>query len=107
MLFTGTDEERGIKKWRKLDETGSSAQNEAMKSYELPLIQKFLDKLKICEYMPFCPRFSFKCNLSCCSSNSENVAKEEKISGHFENLSVNQDKSYMKEHSDSGDSTKL
>lgn len=103
----GTDEERGIKKWRKLDETGSSAQNEAMKSYELPLIQKFLDKLKICEYMPFCPRFSFKCNLSCCSSNSENVAKEEKISGHFENHSVNQDKSYMNEHSDGSDSTKL
>ena len=60
--FSGTDEERGIKKWRKLDASASTSQSEALKIYELPLIQKYLNRWKICEYLPFCPTFSFGSN---------------------------------------------
>ena len=60
--FSGTDEERGIKKWRKLDASASTSQSEALKIYELPLIQKYLNRWKICEYLPFCPTFTFGSN---------------------------------------------
>lgn len=59
MHFPGTAEERGINKWRvyeELNDVTPGAKN-AFKIYDLPLIQKYLDKYKICRYLPFCPRF--------------------------------------------------
>ena len=83
-LSSGTDEERGIRKWRKLDDSASS-QSEAMKSYELPLIQKYLDKWKICRYLPFCPTFSLRCGLVCCKSRGSMSGNDTKDHNRTEN----------------------
>ena len=59
MTVLGTDEERGILKWRKQEsfEDGSSIYTTDMRTYELPFIQKYLDKISVCRYLPFCPTF--------------------------------------------------
>lgn len=54
----GTDEERGIRKWRKLTQdsdgpTGGSR----MHIYDIPLIQNCLNKVTLFRYIPFCPSF--------------------------------------------------
>ncbi|XP_060583755.1 solute carrier family 23 member 1-like isoform X5 [Ruditapes philippinarum] len=57
----GTAEERGINKWRRhvhvVDETGV---DNSMRIYDLPFIQKYLDRVRFFRYLPFCPRFSLK-----------------------------------------------
>lgn len=101
----GTDEERGIRKWRKLDESVSSMHSETMKSYELPLIQKYLDKWKICEYLPFCPTFSFRCNMVCCRSRSNTANDKEKV---LKRQSFNQNQNrFSNEHMQKNESTQL
>ncbi|XP_053374414.1 solute carrier family 23 member 2-like isoform X2 [Mercenaria mercenaria] len=57
----GTDEERGIKKWRKLTlEDEESTGGSRMHIYDLPLIQNYLDNVQIFKYIPFCPAFMRK-----------------------------------------------
>lgn len=73
----GTDEERGIIKWRRLDKRDSSFQPDALKTYEIPLIQKYLDKWSICKYLPFCPNFLFKCQCDLvCRRSRDKDAKD-------------------------------
>jgi hypothetical protein len=61
VLFSGTAEERGINKWRRhvhvVDDTGV---DNSMRIYDLPFIQKYLDRFRFFRYLPFCPRFSMK-----------------------------------------------
>ena len=59
-LISGTDEERGIKKWREYgqSETGDDRSDDM---YHLPLIQTYLDKVGFFRFLPFCPRFSLNC----------------------------------------------
>lgn len=58
--LSGTDEERGIRKWREKESTDDSAENTSGNHiYDLPFCQHFLDKFKIFHYLPICPRFSF------------------------------------------------
>ena len=83
----GTDEERGIRKWRKLDESESS-QSEAMKSYELPLIQKYIDNWKISKYLPFCPTFSLKCGLVCCKPCGDKRGNDYKEPNRTDNRQI-------------------
>ena len=55
---SGTDEERGIKKWRKLTEDSDGPSSDSrMHIYDLPLIQNCLNKVKCFRYIPFCPSF--------------------------------------------------
>lgn len=56
--FSGTDEERGLSKWR---QHGSNDASGDLRTYDIPLIQKFLDRIPIFRYLPFCPRFSPTC----------------------------------------------
>ncbi|XP_048244534.1 solute carrier family 23 member 1-like [Haliotis rufescens] len=54
----GTVEERGILKWRKHEESSSGGdRRDTLAVYDLPLIQKYLNKLKFTRYIPFCPHF--------------------------------------------------
>ncbi|XP_045176439.2 solute carrier family 23 member 1-like [Mercenaria mercenaria] len=54
----GTEEERGIKKWRTaLSEDGDNNGRSDMHIYDFPLIQRCFDKVRIFEYIPFCPTF--------------------------------------------------
>ena len=58
-FLKGTDEERGIKKWRQHEKDESTSGEESdMRIYDIPFIQKYLNKSKICRYLPFCPTFS-------------------------------------------------
>ncbi|XP_052247369.1 solute carrier family 23 member 1-like isoform X1 [Dreissena polymorpha] len=56
----GTDEERGITKWRQHGGDVGSDQS-ALRTYDIPFIQKYLDRVEFFRYLPFCPRFSMKC----------------------------------------------
>ncbi|KAL4225860.1 hypothetical protein ACF0H5_013849 [Mactra antiquata] len=58
----GTDEERGIKSWRKLSEGDGedSSESSRMKLYDLPCIQTCLDQVKCFRYIPCCPAFMRK-----------------------------------------------
>ena len=76
-IIAGTEEERGIKKWRKLNVNVSSAHSDAIKTYDLPFIQKYLDKYRFSEYLPFCPTFSMKCNW-CKSRDGNSSSNAEK-----------------------------
>ena len=76
-IRTGTDEERGVKKWRK----HFSAQEDILstindKTYDLPFITGCLRRLKCSAYIPFLPPFKYsighlvkrgfsKCKVSC------------------------------------------
>ncbi|XP_046566148.1 solute carrier family 23 member 1-like [Haliotis rubra] len=54
----GTVEERGILKWRMLGESSSGGDvRDTMAVYDLPLIQKYLNKLRCTKYIPICPNF--------------------------------------------------
>ncbi|XP_060067638.1 solute carrier family 23 member 1-like [Ylistrum balloti] len=53
----GTDEERGIKKWREMTSvTGGETKRSTV--YDIPLIQPLLDKLSCWHYFPMCPAFN-------------------------------------------------
>ena len=52
---TGTDEERGIHIWRNL-EMSKSMTDSSSSVYDLPF-QKYIDKVKLFRYIPFCPAF--------------------------------------------------
>ena len=54
--FTGTAEERGLRKWRDLD-TSSSEKASGVDVYSIDFIQKYIDKIAIFKYIPFCPSF--------------------------------------------------
>ncbi|KAL4222695.1 hypothetical protein ACF0H5_018736 [Mactra antiquata] len=55
----GTPEERGISKWRAYETSSDDAQDskDVFKIYDLPFIQRYMDKYNIFTYLPFCPRF--------------------------------------------------
>ncbi|XP_052810952.1 solute carrier family 23 member 1-like isoform X2 [Mya arenaria] len=56
----GTDDERGLTKWRQHGD-GTGNQEADMSIYDLPLIQPYLDKIPLFRYLPFCPRFTLSC----------------------------------------------
>lgn len=57
----GTAEERGINKWRKHEEVlDSTVVDDTRRIYDLPWIQKYLDKIRWFRYVPFCPRFTME-----------------------------------------------
>lgn len=59
----GTDEERGIQKWRTVtDDDGILMKISPLSIYDFPLIQKCLDKIKLFRYVPFCPSFMREIN---------------------------------------------
>ncbi|XP_064613847.1 solute carrier family 23 member 1-like isoform X2 [Liolophura sinensis] len=57
----GTDEERGILKWRQIVHTTTeqaSGKNAAdYSTYDFPLVQKFFNRWSWMSYVPFCPTF--------------------------------------------------
>ncbi|KAJ8313827.1 hypothetical protein KUTeg_008388 [Tegillarca granosa] len=72
----GTPEERGIRRWRnQLSSTEPKDGTESSSVYDLPLIQKYLDRVPLFNFLPFCPRFDLD---ACCGrvkrrSNSANI----------------------------------
>ncbi|XP_033762509.1 solute carrier family 23 member 1-like isoform X2 [Pecten maximus] len=53
----GTDEERGIKKWREMTSlTEGDTKRSAV--YDIPFIQPLLDKISCWRYFPMCPAFT-------------------------------------------------
>ena len=66
ILVLGTDEERGITKWRTLGTIHNDNGEETRSPvYDIPFIQKYLDQLTITKYIPFCPTF-----IGCCTRNT-------------------------------------
>ncbi|KAJ8313819.1 hypothetical protein KUTeg_008380 [Tegillarca granosa] len=76
MITFGTPEERGIRRWRnQLSSTEPKDGTESSSVYDLPLIQKYLDRVPLFNFLPFCPRFDLD---ACCGrvkrrSNSANI----------------------------------
>ena len=78
-ITSGTDEERGIKKWRQvIDEVAADGDAESMESganagslkpkhddrfkiYDLPLVTPFFRRQTWTRYVPFCPSFDPTC----------------------------------------------
>ncbi|XP_052721968.1 solute carrier family 23 member 1-like [Crassostrea angulata] len=57
----GTLEERGILRWRQKTDTVTTSKERNDSVYDLPCIQKYLNKLTITQYLPFCPNFQPCC----------------------------------------------
>ncbi|KAL4221299.1 hypothetical protein ACF0H5_019562 [Mactra antiquata] len=54
----GTDEERGMTTWRAAGaNTTSSPSDNRQDLYDMPVIQRRLDRYRIFQYLPICPRF--------------------------------------------------
>ncbi|ESO97390.1 hypothetical protein LOTGIDRAFT_56652, partial [Lottia gigantea] len=52
----GSEEERGIKAWREKDKNASD-DGSSSHVYDIPFIQKYLDKLACSKYVPILPNF--------------------------------------------------
>lgn len=61
LYLQGTLEERGILRWRQKDESWTASGDNVNSVYDLPCIQKYLNKLTITQYLPFCPNFQPCC----------------------------------------------
>ncbi|KAL5021813.1 hypothetical protein ScPMuIL_000968 [Solemya velum] len=66
-LLPGTDEERGIKKWRVQSES-DEADVSSVTIYNIPFVTKILEKIKLCSYIPMSPTFA-----TCCGSGSSDL----------------------------------
>lgn len=53
----GTLEERGIRKWRETTVTSGGGGESNSSVYDLPFIQKYLNRLTVTQYLPFCANF--------------------------------------------------
>ena len=56
--FAGTEEERGIRKWRNIDTETSPTSDLTTDVYSIYFIQKYLDKVSAFRFIPFCPSFT-------------------------------------------------
>lgn len=61
VFYLGTLEERGILRWRQKDDSVTTSKEMDDSVYDLPCIQKYLNKLTITRYLPFCPNFQPCC----------------------------------------------
>ena len=69
ILIAGTDEERGIIKWRNQLSTCEEKEKTHSATYDIPYIMPFLRKYKCFSYIPFLPTFQFESNSifgTCC-----------------------------------------
>lgn len=56
--ISGTDEERGLLKWRKSSSADTASSDAArLHIYDLPIIQPALNKITFLRYIPCCPNF--------------------------------------------------
>jgi hypothetical protein len=55
-LTLGTDEERGIKKWRN-QKSNNSADLSGLEIYDFPFVQERFNQIRLFRYIPFCPSF--------------------------------------------------
>ncbi|PIK50018.1 putative solute carrier family 23 member 2 [Apostichopus japonicus] len=54
----GSAEDRGLTKWRKMfDEGSSSSRSEILKCYDFPVGMKWVESVRFFKYIPFCPTF--------------------------------------------------
>lgn len=77
----GTDEERGIIKWRnQLSTTGASDDTTYQSTYDLPFIMPFLRRYKCFSYIPFLPTFKYESQSifqKCCKSKKQKINIDE------------------------------
>ncbi|XP_048774671.1 solute carrier family 23 member 1-like isoform X4 [Ostrea edulis] len=64
----GTLEERGIIKWRETDDSVKVGGTSNTSVYDLPFIQKYLNRLTITRFLPFCANFQ-PCSVTCKREN--------------------------------------
>lgn len=82
MVYIGTPDERGIRRWRnQVSSKEPTDGTEATSVYDLPLIQKYLDRVPLFNFLPFCPRFDLD---ACCRrrngrSNSASINNDDNI----------------------------
>lgn len=68
----GTEDERGIKRWREhLVTTDKSSISEV--SYELPFVTTYIRKLVCCSYFPISPTFNKEINCSCRRKSTDKI----------------------------------
>ncbi|XP_064614436.1 solute carrier family 23 member 1-like [Liolophura sinensis] len=92
----GTDEERGILKWRQMTHTDSEqtsgGKTANITTYDLPLVQKFLSGWNWTSYLPFCPTFrGIRGCCGCCrcwGRRSKLELNEEEDTGHVNEIDV-------------------
>ncbi|KAL5007387.1 hypothetical protein ScPMuIL_016193 [Solemya velum] len=79
----GTEEERGISKWRTQvptgDGSGVQSGDAGLEIYDIPFIQKYLNNWRWTYFVPFCPAFMqcVCCKSRCCKrKNSDEESKE-------------------------------
>jgi len=61
MMYTGTDEERGLTRWIPVsndDDGDDDAKMVAMTTYDLPLITPLIERSRWTKYIPVCSTFS-------------------------------------------------
>ena len=82
-LFEGTDDERGIILWRKIDQS-NEAEGMTLKTYDLPFGMSYIRKWSWTRFIPFSPTFVGIDSLRCinCTDQSIMREKEHRISKH-------------------------
>ena len=79
VTIPGTDEERGILKMRHQD--GVTDDEGRDPTYDLPLIQKYLDRVSFLRYIPFCPSYRpVSCN--CCKRPTKDKNRTDKMENY-------------------------
>ena len=84
LSFTGTDEERGIHLWRNpvMSEAIPSASGPSV--YDLPF-QRFMDKIKLFRFIPFCPAFLKTRHRDSVNGGTDNWKKDVEIPSNDKN----------------------
>lgn len=83
VTIPGTDEERGILKMRKHDVNKASQERDP--TYDLPFIQKYLDKVSFLRFIPFCPSYR-PISCDCCRGSKDRSNEDEKYDGKIDGM---------------------
>lgn len=78
----GSDEERGIIKWRKQMSTSELDYDAHKTTYDLPFVMPFLRRYKCFSYIPFLPTFKFESKSifkKCCKSTKRKKSKDSEV----------------------------
>ena len=76
IFFSGTNAERGIDAWNNKANGDSSDLKQKLSVYDLPLVQKYLNKLSWSQYLPFCPTFDTSIYSCSCKRKQSKYVEE-------------------------------
>ncbi|XP_064614591.1 solute carrier family 23 member 1-like [Liolophura sinensis] len=100
----GTEEERGIRKWRQaLLSASDVASGKAVdySAYDFPLVQKYLNRWRWTSYVPFCPSFR-GCGMCfpCCAKEGSFDSPETDENGYVNEAATMEDEDSMESLND-------